>query len=109
LGGVTEDANLRAGLARLEAVVEGRVQGVGYRVFVLRRARDLGLVGWVANEPDGTVRCLAEGPRAALDELPAALREGPRGAGVRGLHETWASFTGGFSRFEVRSGWHPGD
>lgn len=106
---MTEDATVPGGLARLEAVVEGRVQGVGFRVFVLRRARDLGLVGWVANEPDGTVRCLAEGPRAALEELLAALREGPRGADVRGVHEAWARFSGGLSRFEVRSGWHSGD
>ena len=105
----TEGQSAAAGQARLEAVVQGRVQGVGYRVFVLRRARDLGLVGWVANEPDGSVRCLAEGPRPALEDLLAELREGPRGAGVRGVHVTWASPTGGFSRFDVRSGWHSGD
>jgi acylphosphatase len=104
-----EDQSVAGGRARLEAVVEGRVQGVGYRVFVLRKARDLGVVGWVANEPDGSVRCLAEGPRRALEDLLAALREGPRGAGVRGVHETWANPAGGFSRFDVRSGWHSGD
>jgi acylphosphatase len=106
---MTGDGSGAMGAARLEAVVEGRVQGVGYRVFVLRKARDLGLVGWVANEPDGSVRCLAEGPRSALEALLSALREGPRGAGVRGVHETWASPTGTFSRFDVRSGWHSGD
>ncbi len=106
---MTEDAGVGGALARLEAVVEGRVQGVGYRVFVLRKARDLGLVGWVANEPDGSVRCLAEGPRPALEELLAALRAGPRGAGVRGVHDTWAGARGGLSAFEVRSGWHSGD
>jgi len=105
----TEGQGVAAGRARLEAVVQGRVQGVGYRVFVLRKARDLGLVGWVANEPDGSVRCLAEGPRPALEDLLAGLREGPRGAGVRGVHVTWASASGGFSRFDVRSGWHSGD
>ncbi len=106
---MTGDASVPEGHARLEAVVEGRVQGVGYRVFVLRKARDLGLVGWVANEPDGTVRCLAEGPRSALELLLEALREGPRGAGVRRVHDTWAGSTGSFSRFDVRSGWHSGD
>ena len=108
-GEAIDGQNVAAGHARLEAVVHGRVQGVGYRVFVLRKARDLGLVGWVSNEPDGSVRCLAEGTRPALDDLLSALREGPRGAGVRSVHETWANPTGAFSRFDVRSGWHSGD
>lgn len=95
--------------ARLEAVVEGRVQGVGFRVFVLRKARELGLVGWVANEPGRRVRCLAEGPRPVLEDLLTALRAGPPGAAVHGVHERWASPTGEFSRFDVRSGWHSGD
>lgn len=106
---MTEDGGAAAPQARLEAVVAGRVQGVGYRVFVLHRARDLGLVGWVANEPDGSVRCVAEGARTALANLLSALRVGPRGAGVRGVNETWSSPTGSFSRFDVRSGWHSGD
>ena len=54
---------------RLEATVRGRVQGVGFRYFVVRRALELGLVGWVANGADGSVRCVAEGPSAALDAL----------------------------------------
>lgn len=68
---------------RLEAVVTGRVQGVGFRWFVRERARTLGLTGWVRNERDGSVRVVAEGPPAALDALEAALRVGSPGAGVR--------------------------
>jgi acylphosphatase len=94
---------------RLEAVVRGRVQGVGFRYFVLRTAAELDLVGWVANEADGSLRCVAEGPRAALEALLAALREGPPGAGVGSVSEDWLPVTGRFGGFGVRSSGHRGD
>jgi acylphosphatase len=99
----------RAGAARLEAVVHGRVQGVGFRIFVARRARRQGLTGWVANEPSGRVRCVAEGGREALDVLLDELREGPPGAFVERVDAEWGTATGSFLDFDVRSGWHPGD
>ena len=49
-------------LARLEATVFGLVQGVYFRQYTWQEARQLNLVGWVANQPDGTVRVVAEGP-----------------------------------------------
>ena len=94
---------------RLEAIVHGRVQGVGFRFFVVREARRLGLTGWVANEPSGRVRCVAEGPRSALEALLGALRDGPRGAWVDRVDATWSAAGGTFSDFDVRSGWHSGD
>ena len=94
---------------RLDAVVHGRVQGVGFRVFVARRAQHLGLVGWVANDPDGSVRCRAEGPRADLAEFLAALREGPLGARVGSVTATWGEATGESDDFAIRAGGHPGD
>jgi acylphosphatase len=97
------------GAARLEAVVRGRVQGVGFRYFVLREAARLGVRGWVANEADGSVRLVAEGPKGALVELLGALREGPSGAVVRSLSEEWPPAAGGFDGFHVRSSGHRGD
>ena len=94
---------------RLEAVVQGRVTGVGFRMHVADAARRLGLVGWVANEASGTVHCVAEGPREDLERLLAALRTGPRGAVVDRVDDTFSASTGAFRRFEIRSGWHPGD
>jgi len=94
---------------RLEAIVHGRVQGVGFRFFVVREARGLGLTGWVANEPAGRVRCVAEGPRPALEALLGKLRDGPRGAWVDRVEVTWSAASGAFSGFDVRSGWHSGD
>src|SRR5207247_5147989 len=73
-------------ITRLEATVRGRVQGVGFRYWVVRRATEMGLTGWVANELDGSVRCVAEGPPPVLDRLEATLRAGPTGAAVAAVH-----------------------
>lgn len=95
--------------ARLEAVVHGRVQGVGFRMYVRGVARRLGLVGWVANEASGAVRCVAEGSPDALQQLSQALRAGPPGAFVERVDEELLAPVGGFGRFEIRAGWHSGD
>jgi acylphosphatase len=94
---------------RLDAVVHGRVQGVGFRIFVVRTARRLGLVGWVANEQSGRVRSVAEGSREALEAMLGELLDGPPGAWVERVDASWSAPTGTFSDFDVRSGWHGGD
>ncbi len=94
---------------RLDARVTGRVHGVGYRFFVLREAHALELSGWVANESDGSVRCVAEGPRDRLDALVERLRDGPPAAIVDGISTAWMAPTGTLVSFEVRSGGHRGD
>ena len=67
---------------RVHALVRGRVQGIGFRAFVLHHARALGLGGTVATRPDGSVECVAEGSRPAVDALVERLRRGPFGARV---------------------------
>jgi acylphosphatase len=104
--GVTYDTD---GPVRLEATVEGHVQGVGFRYHVRREAHRLPLTGWVANQADGSVRCVAEGPREALETLLAVLQAGPPGAHVRAVRTTWRAATGSFGDFRIRSGAHPGD
>lgn len=94
---------------RLECIVRGTVQGVGFRWFVVRHARRLQLTGWVANQPDGSVCVVAEGPPDALDDLSRALGEGPAGADVRAVDGHRLPATGGFSRFEIRARGHAGD
>lgn len=94
---------------RLVAVVHGRVQGVGFRMFVVGKAIGRGLRGWVANEASGRVRCVAEGPDEDLRALLADLHAGPPGARVDHVDEAWHPATGEFTRFDVRSGWHAGD
>lgn len=58
-------------------IVLGRVQGVGYRKFVKREARNLGLRGWVRNLEDGSVEALALAGQSALNDFESRLREGP--------------------------------
>ena len=94
---------------RLDATVHGRVQGVGFRFLVIRRAMDLGLTGWVANEPGGSVRCVAEGPRPQLEALLETLEAGPSGAVVERVTTAWGPADGRFSSFDVRAGGHSGD
>jgi acylphosphatase len=96
-------------LQRLEATVRGRVQGVGFRYFVVRQAIELGLVGWVANATDGSVVLVAEGSPTALDALDAELRVGPTGAVVQAVDAVRMAGTGRLERFSVRSGAHAGD
>ena len=70
---------------RRRYLVEGEVQGVGFRYFAVRRALRIGVSGWVRNLPDGRVEALAEGSLAALAEFEAALRRGPDMADVTNL------------------------
>lgn len=65
--------------------VSGKVQGVGYRNFAVRVARELQLTGWVRNLPDGRVEALASGPDVRLNRFVAELRIGPPRAEVTGV------------------------
>jgi acylphosphatase len=94
---------------RYEATVHGRVQGVGFRWFVRSAATRLDLVGWVANEPSGSVRVVVEGEADRVAELIRALGHGPAGATVERVDGELAAATGAFTKFEIRSGSHPGD
>jgi acylphosphatase len=82
-------------------VVQGRVQGVGYRYFVLRHAEELGLAGYAKNQADGTVEVVAEGADSALQMLEERLNEGPSFAHVSRV-EREAIAERGASGFHVR-------
>ncbi|HWQ28655.1 MAG TPA: acylphosphatase [Dehalococcoidia bacterium] len=89
--------------ARLHAVVRGKVQMVGFRQFVIERARRLGLTGWVRNGDDGrSVEVVAEGERKGLEELLRLLHEGPRLAVVQTVDVSWDAPSGEFRDFSLR-------
>lgn len=89
--------------ARLEAIVFGRVQGVGFRWHVQRQAALLGLTGGVRNRHEGTVEVIAEGPEAAVASLLADLHRGPSGSDVTQVVSSTHPGTGEFTSFEIWS------
>ncbi|MFQ5987355.1 MAG: acylphosphatase [Dehalococcoidia bacterium] len=88
--------------AGLHAIVHGFVQGVNFRYFVLRHARDLGLSGYVRNLLlERAVEVKAEGEREKLEQLLRHLEVGPRGAWVELVEVNWSEYSGAYSHFEV--------
>lgn len=71
-------------------VITGRVQGIGYRAWMVHKATQLGLSGWVRNRPDGTVEALIAGDVASVEEMSRLCRRGPRLAEVSSIDEDLA-------------------
>ena len=81
-------------MERRHVVVQGLVQGVGFRYAVERQARSRGVVGWVKNRADGAVEVVLEGERVDVEALIDFCRRGPRGAQVSGIHVAEESVEG---------------
>ena len=86
----------------LHTYVNGWVQGVGYRYFVVNNALALGLRGYVRNLSDGSVEVLAQGARPKLEHLLALLQRGPAAAEVNEIRTYWGQPTEHLSGFHVR-------
>jgi len=86
-------------------LVRGRVQGVGFRWFVEREARLLGITGWVRNNADGAVEVLAQGTREQLSGLRDRLQQGPRAARVDDVDESEANLTQDLTSFRIEGAW----
>jgi acylphosphatase len=91
----------------LHFLVQGRVQGVGFRWFVQREASELDLRGWVRNTEEGEVEVVASGSAADLAELRASLRRGPRGSRVDHLVEHYLdeAEAADLSSFRIDGAW----
>jgi acylphosphatase len=87
---------------RLTAWVHGRVQGVGFRWWTRSRALELGLTGYAANQPDGRVRVVAQGPRAAGEKLLQLLEGGGAPGCVDKVVADWSQPQERFSGFVER-------
>jgi acylphosphatase len=83
-------------------LISGLVQGVGFRWFVARHARSLGLVGYARNLPDGRVEVVVSGPEESLPALEQLLRSGPANAQVEQVERSIESAPMGGKSFDVR-------
>ncbi|MBI4805813.1 MAG: acylphosphatase [Desulfovibrio sp.] len=89
-------------MKNLHCLVSGRVQGVGFRAFVLDQAHELGLTGWTRNLPNGQVEAMAQGTEEALEEFARRLRKGPVWARVDAVEISEGPFDGSCTTFQVR-------
>ncbi|MBE9076857.1 acylphosphatase [Romeria aff. gracilis LEGE 07310] len=88
-------------MQRVKLTVHGRVQGVGYRYHTQQQAQQLGLVGYVQNQSDGTVEIVAEGDAAAIQQLLSWTQQGPPAARVERVESEALAAGQPFSAFEI--------
>jgi acylphosphatase len=87
--------------AGVHLLVDGVVQGVGYRFFAIRKATTYGLKGFVRNLIDGRVEVVAEGEKGLIEEFIKDLRRGPMSAHITDIRIEWRNPTYSFNGFEV--------
>lgn len=88
--------------ARAHVFVSGKVQGVGFRASTRRKARELGVTGWVKNLRDGRVEAVFEGSEEKVKKIVEWTKSGPRTARVDGIEVDYEKFRGEYDKFEVR-------
>ncbi|MCB1155966.1 MAG: acylphosphatase [Leptospiraceae bacterium] len=89
-------------MKRAKIIAKGKVQGVGFRFFVMDNAKKLGLCGYTRNLPDGTVETVVEGKDAQLDRLIEKIKEGPIAARVSSVEVKMGEAFGDYKEFEIR-------
>lgn len=87
---------------RVQVIASGLVQGVNYRWFVMERAKELSVRGWVKNLPDGRVEAELEGRKENVDLLLEAMKKGPNMAHVTGVSVVPLSGEKSYRDFQVR-------
>jgi len=89
-------------MKRIHVWVSGVVQGVGFRYFTIRKARELEISGWVKNTHDGKVEFVAEGEEWQLKDFTEQVKVGPSHSSVRGVEVQEEKYQNEFNEFEVR-------
>lgn len=88
--------------ARKHLYISGRVQGVGFRAFTRREAKNLNLSGWVKNLADGRVEAVICGEKSKVEELLKLLKDGPRLARVDEMEVSTEAYKDEFKDFTIR-------
>ncbi|WP_297888166.1 acylphosphatase [Sulfurihydrogenibium sp.] len=86
---------------QLHIIFAGRVQGVGFRKFVKKKADEMGVKGFVRNLPDGTVEVLAEANEETLKKFFKEIENGPPLASVNGIRYEFLEKEGGYDEFKI--------
>lgn len=89
-------------LKRAKIIINGLVQGVGFRYFVVRQAKRLGIKGYTQNLFTGEVLTEVEGNEGLIHELIKELKVGPSHAHVKTCNVEWSEYIGEFKTFDVR-------
>jgi acylphosphatase len=89
-------------MVQYEIKISGRVQGVNFRSFALRKAREIGIKGWVKNETDGSVLVRASGEETDMNTFLDYLRSGPSMARVDNITKHQINSKSEFSGFTVK-------
>ncbi len=87
---------------RAEIIVNGLVQGVGFRYFVFRNATKLGLKGFTQNLFSGEVLTVVEGPKYLIEELFEFIKIGPRNANIKNASIKFSEAKNEFTNFEIK-------
>ena len=87
--------------ARAHVVINGRVQGVFFRMETKRAAGEFGVFGWVKNQREGTVEAVFEGDQDQVEAIVDWCRQGPPNADVADVTVNWDDYTGEFKGFNI--------
>lgn len=87
---------------RLELIISGKVQGIFFRKFIKEKADLLDLKGYVQNEPNGTLKAIAEGEENKLKELVIHAKTGPKLAQITDIKISWSNPTNEFKQFDIK-------
>jgi acylphosphatase len=86
---------------RVHLKIHGKVQGVFFRATAKEKAQELELVGWVRNNPEGSVEIIAEGDREDLESYIAWCNSGPRNSRVDNVSVEWGNYEEEFENFKI--------
>jgi len=87
---------------RAHIYIDGKVQGVGFRNYIQRKAQTLDVTGWVKNLEDGRVEAVFEGEEMDVDQMIEACFEGPPAANVVDIEENWEKASGDIYGFDIK-------